>query len=183
MPDMESGEKHHPIEAGQGVGTLCRSTALRAWHRGLHWCAPHWAPLGAVGHGLGTIWARATAHHWAPLGAVGHGLGTIWARATMAWGHSVRFDPRQGGAPVGGRPQDRCNRCTGDLAGRAAARDERSGLAEMTKAPPAGLSIWCIFRLVSVQSAYPSEISGCQCNLIRHICYNHPRQSMHERYK
>src|SRR6218665_4190118 len=83
MPDMEAGEKHHPIEAGQGGGTLCQSTALRAWHRGLHWCA----------------------HHWAPLGPVGHGLGTIWARATMAWGHSVRFDPRQGGAPVGGRPQ------------------------------------------------------------------------------
>ncbi|MCW5262182.1 hypothetical protein D5045_19075 [Verminephrobacter eiseniae] len=46
MPDMESGEKHHPIEAGQGVGTLCQSTALRAWHRGLHWRALHWARFG-----------------------------------------------------------------------------------------------------------------------------------------
>lgn len=53
MPDMESGEKHHPIEAGQGVGTLCQSTALRAWHRGLHWRTLHWAPMGAVGHGVG----------------------------------------------------------------------------------------------------------------------------------
>src|SRR6218665_1860084 len=68
MPDMESGEKHHPIEAGQGVGALCQSTALRAWHRGLHWR----------------------------------------------------------------------NRGAGDLAGRAAAWDEGSGLAEMTKAPHCG---------------------------------------------
>src|SRR6218665_3164969 len=53
MPDMESDEKHHPIEAGQGVGTLCQSTALRAWHRGLHWRGLPLGPKGAGGHGGG----------------------------------------------------------------------------------------------------------------------------------
>ncbi len=33
---------------------------------------------------------------------------------------------------------------------------------EKTKAPHAGPSIWCIFQLVSVQSAYPSDLSICE---------------------